>query len=275
MRGVRGDYGEPVSLFAFQDIMTAVIGILLLIVLLMCLQLSVTTASASSVDEKTSTADRLESDLREVTDQEATTDVAIAQALEELKLQTRTLPKIDRVVVRRRELSELYERIAQAEASVRGVFEGLLALTEGGVVQAQLEEAIELEQKKERLQSELDAVRRHRGLTYLQNQRFEKSPLLVVLSGDVIRVGEVGLDQAALTFAHRDVDTRMQAVVQWLQRFSAQRYYVLVVIKPSTRTYANTLRTMITQNGFSQGMDLLPEDWRVLYYSPLVEELPR
>jgi len=271
MRGVRGDHGQPVSLFAFQDIMTAVIGILLLIVLLMCLQLSMTAASATGMEERVSTADRLEFDLRDIVGQERATDAAIAQAQQQLRHQAGAQPTIERVVERRRKLVALYEHIAQIEESVRRSFEGLRALTEDGAAQDRLEETIELEQKKERIQSELAGIRRQRGLTYLRDQRFEKSPLLVVLSGNTIRVGEVGSDQAALTFAHRDVKERMQATVQWLQRFSAQRSYVLLVVKPSARTYVGALRAMVTQHGFSQGLDLLPEDWTVLHYSPLAE----
>lgn len=274
MRGARGYRDPPVSLFAFQDIMTAVIGILLLVVLLMCLHLSTTAASASNLEQQIAAAHQLEADLSAATAEEQAVDVAIAEAEQRLHEQRRSEPQIQQVVTRRRELSELYGRIAEAEEMLRSAFEELRALTEDGAAQKRLEELVELEQKKERIQAELDAVRRHRGLTYLLNQRFEKAPLLVVVSADFTRVGIVGSEQGALTFAHGDVAIRMQAVSQWLQRFSTRRYYVLLVVKPSAQAHVATLRATITQLGFSQGLDLLPEDWTVLQYSPLAEGAP-
>lgn len=274
MRGARGHRDPPVSLFAFQDIMTAVIGILLLIVLLMALQLSTSAASASNLEQQIADAHQLESDLGAVTAEEQAGDVAIAAAEQRLREQRRSEPRIEQVVARRRELAELYGRIAEVEKLLRSAFEELRTLTEDGSARERLEKMVELEQKKERIQAELDAVRRHRGLTYLLNQRFEKTPLLVVASANSMRVGIVGSQQAALTFAHGDVEIRMQAVSQWLQRFSARRYYVLLVVKPSAQAHVATLRAMITQLGFSQGLDLLPEDWTVLQYSPLAEGAP-
>lgn len=270
MRGMRGARDNPVSFFAFQDIMTGVIGILLLIVLLMCLDLSRATAEADGTIERLQAARLLEHDLDSILAQEKSADLSVRELQSQLRRQAGDRPQIDRVVARRRELSRLYERIAGVERALHGGFEALRELTENGGALRQLEELIENERTKKRLESELDAARRHQGLTYLLNQRFKKIPLLVVASRDAIRVGIVGSEQAVLTFRQRNLETRKQAVAQWLQRFDSQGYYVLLVAKPSAQGHVGTLRTMITELGFSQGLDLLPEDWSVLQYSPFV-----
>ncbi len=269
MRGTRGVRDNPVSLFAFQDIMTGVIGILLLIVLLMCLDLSRVTAEAGGTVERLEAARLLERDLDSLLAQERKTDKSVRELRARLRRQAGAQPPIDLVVARRRELSMLYERIASVERAVHEGFEGLRELTGNGGALRQLEEVIEIEQTRERLESELDAAKRHPGLTYMLNQRFSKTPLLVVASRDALRVGIVGSEQAVLTFLQRDFETRKQALAQWLQRFDGQANYVLLAAKPSAQRHVNVLRAMITELGFSQGLDLLPEDWSVLHYSSL------
>lgn len=269
MRGRRGARDNPVSLFAFQDIMTGVIGILLLIVLLMCLDLTRATAEANGIVERLETARLLEHDLDSILAQERKTDRSVRELRDQLRRQSDAQPQIDLVVARRRELSMLYQRIASIERAVHGGFEALRELTESGGALRQLEELNEIEQTRERLELELDAVRRHPGLTYLLNQRFGKAPLLVVASRNAIRVGIVGSEQAVLTFLQGDFETRKQALAQWLQRFDSQAYYVLLAAKPSAQSHIGVLRTAITELGFSQGLDLLPENWSVLQYSSL------
>jgi len=270
MRGRRGARDNPVSFFAFQDIMTGVIGILLLIVLLMCLDLSRATAEVSGAVERSEAARLLESDLDNLSAQVGQADQSIRTLRNQLRQQAGARPQIALVVARRRALSMRYQQIATVEQAVGEGFQALRELTEDGSALRQLEELTELEQKKECLESELDAVKRHQGLTYLLNQRFGKAPLLVVASRGAIRVGMVGSQQAALTFSQRDFETRKQALAQWLRSFEVQSYYVLLAAKPSAQPHLDTLRTMITGLGFSQGLDLLPEGWSVLQYSSLV-----
>jgi len=271
VRGYRGEHDAPVSLFAFQDIMTAVIGIFLLVVLLMCLQLRTVTARASQIDEQLATALQLENELSAARAEERVADARIERAQKQLRRQRRSDRQIEYVVARRRELSGLYVRIAEVEKQLQMTFEELRALTEGGTARQRLEETTQLEEKKKRLQAELDAVRRHHGLTYLLNQRFSKTPLLVVTSGDKVRMGIVGSERGAITFAHPSAETRAEAIVQWLQQFAPRRYYVLLVLKPSAPPeWVVSLRRRLTELGFAQGLDLLPEDWTVLQYSALV-----
>ncbi len=265
--GRRGARQAPFSLFAFQDIMTAVIGILLLVVLLMCLQLSTATAAADAVDANRDEVTTLRRDHDELTSRQRALDARIERLQARLAEQRNAPLPIERVATQRATLSELYREVATVEDEVHETFERLRELTTDSEIHAQLDETLTLEQQAARLKTELTAVRRHQGLTYLLNAGFAKTPLLVVVAADELRVGVVGARRGALTFAAPQPELRQRSLEQWLAQYTPTDHYVLLVVKPSGQPQVDALRRLVTTAGFAQGLDLCPEDWTVLQYS--------
>ena len=252
--------------------MTAVIGILLLIVMLMCLHLTNAMASAPPAVETDSAAEALEQDLQNVTIEEQQLDERIARAKKKLDESRDSRVDIEHVAAQRQKLSDLYKQTKQADEELRAGFESLKETVSDDETRAKLEKVAELEQEKERLVAELRAVRANRGLTYFLNQNAAKSPLLVVASANAIRVGVVGSEQGVITLAHMDRTLRMEAVREWLRSYSAEQHYVLLVLKPSGVELRDAMWELIDDLGFAQGLDLLPEDWTVLQYNELASE---
>lgn len=252
--------------------MTAVIGILLLIVMLMCLHLTNAMANAQPAVETDAAVEALEQDLQNVSIEEQKLDERIARARKKLNESRDSRVDIEHIAAQRQKLSDLYKQIAQADEELRAGFETLKETVTDEDTRTKLEKVAEMEQEKERLVAELRAVRANRGLTYFLNQNAAKSPLLIVAAANALRVGVVGSEQGVITLAHTDRTLRREAVREWLRQFSTEQYYVLLVLKPSGVELQDAMQVLVDDLGFAQGLDLLPEDWTVLQYNELASE---
>jgi len=268
MRRGRHKQGQaPISLFAFQDVMMAVIGVMLLMTLLLALQLTLVRSVAASSEP----AEVQAAELRERLDRLQRREKELREALERAsRLASEAEQRgrsglLSQALFRRSELQALYDKIEDVEAESSRLFERVEGrLAEGSEVRESLAQRRSLEREVARKQAELEELRRNPRLTYIAHQAFAKSPILAVVRGDRIRVGASTEAAAALTFAEKDASLRARQLLAYLDSFSPARRYVLLINTPEGLTQAQRLIERIGEKGFDIGRDLLPSDWTAL-----------
>lgn len=271
----------PLSLFSFQDIITCVTGILILVTLLMTLDISDRAEEAVRQSGEVST--------RQLQEMRAGVS-ALKAELEELD---RLAP---RSAIEPLEVSE--SRVRQVEASVREwqrvrdtlAVDVSVAEAESRRQQAQAEvnamNAVEATQAREREVRE--RARKARESAANEQRRAEEvlkgivdSPLFVVRGergGRSPVVVDVGLLRVSATRIKEDGTTERGVVFEGIsaeaefrvwasRRDRASEYFVLMVRPGGVATY-QSLVEWIRDEGFSVGTELVPDDLGVLPPSP-------
>ena len=262
----RGARSAPFSLFAFQDVMASVIGMLFLIVLIMALGIVDHKAGGASrriedvgpeeIDvvtrrtaEQRRTVRELESEIASVSNQ-----VELILTREDKDV----LGEIRRLHARVRELYEAIEsesvelsRLTRQEQSGRQV-----ASEKAGSIEEMRRELAEL---KDRLKHAKAAP----NLAYIMDAPVEgKEPWLLEVSEKALRVASKDGLSTVLEFSATSAEGRQKQFVQWARGQSSRTHYFVILIKPSGITQAKELEQELRRMGFQIGSDLLPEAWQ-------------
>ncbi len=248
---------SEVSLFAFQDVMASVIGILFFVVLLVALSI-VETPRAPSDHEETDTSLALERRAQEVQAEVA----RLRQRLMELQSARDSTSDVRR---RSAELNALNTKLSAAHEEISQVQRG----------RTQDEVRLdELENELHRLTAEADALdealialkdRARAGprVSYILDAGpGTPEPWLVELTGRSIRVATHDGTSAVLTFGGADLEARRQGFLSWLRQQDPKQTYTVLLIKPSAVEFASQLAADLEKLGFRVGTDLLPESWQ-------------
>ena len=247
-----------VSLFAFQDVMAAVIGILFFVVLLMALSIT----EAPRVQQSRARAGdvgELQRRMREVKAELARLERQL------LELEQAKDAKAD---VRRRsaelfalstKLTTLHEEIASAQRA-RAVSEVRLDELE----QQLRVKAAEAHALEERLTALRDRARAGPRVSYiLDGGPGTPEPWLVELTHERIRVATRDGAASVITFAAPDPALRHRQFMSWIGNQDRKATYAVLLIKPSAVAAAGELAKALEECGFRVGTDLLPASWQV------------
>lgn len=240
----------PMSFFAFQDVMIAMIGVVLVVTLILLLNVGQSAAQAlAGLAEQTSAPSAVSPEYR-----------LLKARLERL----RAMPSADDS---REAIAELDARLQSVDTALRAerarieadraharrmVIESTLA-GDQAVAQRLLEE-------QERLEEEIDTVRRSRRLVYLiaeDNSRPVVAELMdgrCVLSTDQVR-------DAPLAISETDPRRLAQHVLDWFAMQEGRRH-LLVVLKPSGLEAWAALQQALGRpeyDGLDIGIDLISE----------------
>jgi hypothetical protein len=242
----------PFTLFAFQDIITSVTGIMLLVTLMLMLDLlSRTEKSAPVVTEKV--ADEIESatqsDKRE-----------IATLREQLKRSELTLGM---------NATEIARKISDLEASLsliredRQRSERLRATTDQQ--RKEVEEkslsreitATKLQNLREQIRTvsrELEKMRQRNRVIYHTAPGTHSKSWLLELDRDQISVAEVGRKSPPIVFR------QLEGLLEWANQRNPKSDLFVMLVKPTSITLFDQLKEQLTSKGFSLGYDLLAAD---------------
>ena len=261
------------SLFAFQDIMTAVLGILIFVTLMLSLNLADMMAHASvSVTPGMDAADAAK--------ERETVKRLLAELDEQLDLYQWLSSEVQRLARAGGDKSSVveqlsarlritYERIETLQLDVKEQARELNASASSGITDEILRQTLAYEEEIETLSERISQLKLRRKISYIVQERFHKRPILAEVSGNRIGIGSVDQTQPAIWLQASDRDL----LLRQLRSFASQRNpgseYFVVLLKPSAfGPMHDGVRKTLSSLKFDVGLDLIPEDVEVLDGSP-------
>jgi hypothetical protein len=256
-RGLRGRNDPPVTLFAFQDVMTSIIGILLFVVMLMALQISAVADAVGNRSDDGTLRERVQNLEQRKSEAENALDTD-AMAAE----RARRSEGFNGVVRDRERLAKTYAELERIEREIANRFAEVKRRADLSSSQdSTLSDMIAAQQENERLKGELDLARLNKRLTYIVSKGFAKRPVLIEASAGVWRVAGDANGDTMISLAQPDISNRLTALSQVLGNFSTRDFYCLLIVKPSAAVDVNVIRTELDKIGFNIGIDAIPEDY--------------
>ena len=254
----RGARDNQSSLFAFQDVMAGLIGIVFFVVLLMSLDM----VEGASQPMQTVDAEVLEKLRAELDVKQAELD-ALQGEVESLTDRLNAATDFSPVLLRR-QIAELEAGIEAVEAMIEAVEARLGSV----LVERELVEAKTTDRAREvrALQDELDLLGdasnvERANVKFLVGSGVRQTAWLVEITEDQLTVGSQEGDIACV-FRGGTPQQRADDFFNWARRFSRTDYYFVLVTKPSGFEQSVELRTRLMASRYHIGMDYLPEQWR-------------
>jgi hypothetical protein len=251
---------SPFSLFAFQDIITSVTGILLLLTLLLTLSLILREYQTPAVQTR-----RVVKQLDTVL---ADTNVEIKQfqqLLEERSKVVQDLAKLSPTRVRR-EVNVLEVQLAQLDLELQTLDqqtkETEKAEDEWRTRQISSEQSrrilAQLDAELKKVTEELEQLRSSNRLIYNPQQSSGKTAWLVEVDEDSFRVARVGVSAKPLSF------DSVAALSRWCESRDPSAEYFVLLVRPQGIEQFQVLMENLESQPFDLGFDLIGEDQTVI-----------
>lgn len=262
----RRDRSSPLSLFSFQDIITGLCGIVILLVLVMVLDLVARRDTAppppvpDAPVDPAATEDALRSEI-------AALEEAIARAREALakrRIATAGGVSAERLEEVNRDLSEREREIAALLSQLDAM---KTRLEKARDADAQSKRALlEMEKTRRDLETALAALRDRKGVTLIPERGNLKSPVYIVLGRGQVEIHRP-LDKGAraIRAPQRDVAETVRATLSPLDR---KTHTVVLIVRPSGASDMMPLAELVKDMGFACGRDPLEEDADVSFGAP-------
>lgn len=254
----RARTGAPAfSLFAFQDIITCVMGIMLLLTLMMSLQVNV--SPGSGMDDKMQVtiqklADETQKLLRDTVAMEARVEEQLAVMKSNALLDTAILEKSRNqvsadVTAATRDLNRVKEVADAAAENLKGV--GL----EFEKRQADVKETRRLEQEIQEIQKNLEELRSGNRKIYNAHDSAAKTCWLIELSTTRdIKVAELGQQASPRLYSS------VQQLLEWMKGVSSDDVAFMILLKPEAAELFDQISETLIRLRIPFGFDLLPQD---------------
>ena len=281
---LRSSIGSRVSFFAFQDIITSVTGILILVTLILALYVNEATPVTS---EQTELKQKLIASLRELQTvsaqvaQRQTNLAALAATPDPARLSEDIRQLQDQLSAQSNRMSALEKNQAeqQAAAAVKAEQLGLTDLRErAGTVRKHLESqqltnavlaetVAETERQQQEIKEKIEKAESEHKLWLLPEiSPTGKQPVLVVVSGT-----KVTCDRFNQPAGHREF-TGARAVAEFtagLRQWTAGGDYLVFYVRPSGIDAFNRCSAAAKRAGFQIGYDAVEENKQVIFSSPI------
>lgn len=245
------------SLFAFQDVMASVIGVLFFIVLLLALNVTEqqpNSGSANTKDEQQLLVikqQELEAELSQIdSDIMYMTEYTNAGLIGDDLLSEKLAKKKEYL---NNSITNLKNKIIELNSladEVRRINIELVNMAEKFAVKNN--EQIEL--------AELTAAK-NSNLSYIIDKTVTKKPILVEVSDSLIRVAQAVELCTVIEFKNSSLG--YSDFIQWAKEFSTEDFYFVIMKKPSGIDKAEAVENDIKLLGFGIGTDLVPDDYNL------------
>ena len=251
--GRRKGNSVPFSLFAFQDIITSVTGIILLITMMMAVELvqNMQRAASAPQEQKSLAVERTLRGAIEENNQEV---VRLERLLEET-----TTIRFDADALRRRlanlsaATAELEKQTTRIEVTQQEIEKRKAQLAEQS--KELTPEAIEkLAQEQREIARQIEAMRQSNRIIFNRPEGTARTPWLVELNTDRILAAEMGASGAPQTFASA------AEFLTWAGAQNNVAIYFVILVKPDSIETFTALRQDLQDRQFEVGYDLLPAD---------------
>lgn len=269
-----------ISLFSFQDIITSVTAIMILLVLILTLELITREATKGMAAEDRRVAQELKRSVAEMEQrldklrQEAAT--ARANATDAAGFSAKE--SAEQTAQAERDAKELREQINQLEVQLRvaqsnrRAAEGSLARSQGDTAEATAEQAravaarageMEAANSAEKSRQKNEAEQAGEGPTAARTLVFNAppgstlKPLLVEISKDGLVA--VGTDSASPTRFSWNLLGLSSGFGEWLKARDKRQEYVVLILRPSGVDRYDATREAVVSAGFDLGTELIGE----------------
>jgi hypothetical protein len=245
--------GAPISLFSFQDLITSLSGILILLVLLMAVQV----ALRKAVSVKTSQPSRSTVDITQLKESIATLkrELAILKHAMAASVSQDAVKVAEETTDSERKRGEL-QNVLDQRKEAQSALEIRLAV-------AQQKEALRqkvnkpLKAELARLRAALSKAAEESKVFYIPEEGAPKTPILVECSATSIRVGFISREEKPVVFGTDANGVRLFA--KHISQYSPTREYFVFMIKPSGIDNWEALKEKAAALNFDVGYDALEE----------------
>lgn len=262
---MRRSTGPTVSLFSFQDIITAVMGILILIALLLALKLVTSVAGAADASEGSLDPTKM-----------AAIQAEVDRLRQEKKRLERDLKQSQEIVqgvdaISQEELRSLRKRVEALENRRDDLMAEVEVLREqhdqelrlGSDEQTALRRDIEqLDLELAQVENELKRFGKMETITFNIEGFEDHERFMVDLGQDVWRVTQLDRQGGPTRIfdISGSVAARHSKLEDWLSGLSPSRTYIFLLLRPSMRDSGYILLDVLRTRGFARGFEPLAED---------------
>lgn len=243
-------HGSPITLFSFQDIITGLCGLMILLVLVMLIDVirSRGEPEASPI-ELTGSFSELESEIADLKSKFSRNEEKLSASV-----LTNATTAIESIQTTRSVLADKTQVIQGLQARVA---EQEQANEER---QAKKRETDEMKREQEKIRASLETAITRYGknmLTIIPERGIAKMPVYVECSGSEVKIHRPlhGLPSSTLPYT-RSLD----GVFEVADATNPATSYFLLLVKPSALGYAFDLKYKLSQKGFNIGIDPILED---------------
>lgn len=264
----RRKIGRPFSLFSFQDLVTGLSGVMILLVLTLLLDMAASRSpdmpNPESLEDTLETEKTLSDEIRRLRAELASLKDAAAAA----RLAVRGAESPEEAEERARRIQEERERdAAMWRSRLAALQKRLEELKHGDFENRAILE--EMENNRQALESELEAFRKRAGITLIPERGNLKLPIYVECSGTGFRIhrlpgdGDGSGDSVELSGERQLRDC--------LGKLDRRTHSVVLLVRPSGTWRMDGAARVAREAGFAVGRDPLEEDV-ALDFEPLPGE---
>jgi len=276
MRSLRSNGNNSAfSLFAFQDILTTTIGIVLLIMLLLVLEISKADATTDNREQAENTnpisAMQLNEDIALHTKilsilSNYSPDEAIEWIENQIQMeQTATKHLIDDIftVIASNEINPKLDAINAIHTDIHKISKTIEQL-KNEIVSKLLNSELageleELRSKHQQLQFQLDGIIANDSLVYIKQDDPNHTPFLVEISSNSITIHGNGVvpGMIDIRLTQNSSSDRCDIAVSIIRQISNERLYPLILVQPGGGAQCQIIREELKSLRISSGVDLL------------------
>lgn len=245
--------GVPISLFSFQDLITSLSGILILLVLLMAVEV----ALRKVVPLKTDAPRDASVDPAQLRESVASLKQRIVSLQKAVTASTSldAVSLAEQTTTAERKRSDLQKELARLQEQQVSLQNRLDVAREEAALRRKLNKP--LEEELNRLKAALAQAADDSKVFYIPEEGVAKTPILVECSGSSIRVGFISRAEQPVAFA---TDAKgLNLFARHISQFSPAREYFVFMIKPSAVYIWGSFRAKATALNFDVGYDALEE----------------
>lgn len=279
----------PVSLFAFQDIITSITGIMILVVLMLILDViaSKTVASAAvapsspyhgDVDELQKTLAKIQSEIRQEEQWETRNEAAyknvIDNDVENLRKKINDARrKADDLKTDSQRLASARDDLKEENANIEKRTRNVRQLTDdlAGKLQAARNELERKLDEKEDVYRKIEELKKNlkdhdNRVKFSPPKGESREAFFVECAMENIKCKRSGGEQVwTFESGGTNVSPMIKRFADWLDKRDAKSNYLVLIVKPSAVSYLGSVIEMVKRRGFSYGMEPLEENLTGVY----------
>lgn len=263
---------NAVSFFAFQDIITAVVGIFVLITLIMVLELAQTVSEAKASPATTISPDIIASlaSLREEVMQLESQQSLLSRSANS-RAAINEFNREDIVAELELQIEQTNDRIERAEQIARESKQSLVQakkvheqmIAESKAAESERHELEDLQDKRQELERYSSVLEIDQPLIFRDTTQDNRWLVLVQLVDHKIKVSE---SQANQSYEYSGL-LRIERFEQWLSSVNLAQVHILVIIKPSGVDDFAEIKSALQSSSARFGFDLASEEANFLLRS--------
>ena len=243
-------HGSPITLFSFQDIITGLCGLMILLVLVMLVDVIRRKNTTAAVPvELTGTFGELETEIDDLKTRFAENEEVLSSAV-----LTNVTTAIESIQTTRTELSDQKKKIQNLESRVA---EQELVNKDK---QARKKAIEDLRREQEKIRAALEAAIARYGkdvLTIIPERGIAKMPVYVECSGTEVKIHRPLHNRSTVTLPYTK---HLKMLFEIADETNPTTSYFMLLIKPSALGYAFALKEELADKGFNIGIDPILEE---------------